>query len=177
VLGKQRAQLGRVRRRLDGLEVDPGVVFAGLGDPLLRLDTLLEAAEGIRDVVPGVALRVSTNGLVPAAAAQEVAVALHTAGIDEVTVALNAADPASYAAQMLTPPAYAPPYFESASDAIGETGGAGFSEACAFVVALSESGVPVTATCVAKPGVDTAACRTLAFALGATAFKERSWHE
>ena len=45
-------------KRNDGGELDPGVVFAGLGDPLLRLDDLLEATAGIRDEVhPGIKVR------------------------------------------------------------------------------------------------------------------------
>jgi len=36
----------------DGREVDPGVVFAGLGDPLLRVDAICQAAELIRCSAP-----------------------------------------------------------------------------------------------------------------------------
>jgi pyruvate-formate lyase-activating enzyme len=53
----------KVLKRLDGGEVDPGIVFSGAGDPLLRLDALLEAATRIRDEIPGVKIRLSTNGV------------------------------------------------------------------------------------------------------------------
>ena len=167
-------------KRADGLEVDPGIVFAGLGDPLLRLDTLLEATAAIRDagapLSPEVKVRVSTNGLVPSAASASVAARLRDAGIDEVTVALNAADPAAYAAFMLHAPSYPTRYFGSAAAAVGDVDGLGFGDACAFIGALAEGGTAVTATCVARPGVDVASVRALSLALGASSFKERSWH-
>ena len=165
----------KVLKRLDGGEIDPGVVFAGLGDPLLRLETLREAAEGIRDAAPSVALRVSTTGLVAPAELSGTIAALQAAEIDEVTVALNAASPDAYAAQMLQAPAYQPPYFASAPDAVGEPAGLGFGDVCGFIAALAENGIPTIATCVAHPDVDVAAVRKLATALGA-GFKERSWH-
>ena len=68
-------------------------------------------------------VRVSTNGLVGAAASPEVAASLREAQIDEVTVALNAADPAAYAAFMLRPPGYPVPYFASAAAAVGDVAG------------------------------------------------------
>lgn len=166
----------KILKRNDGGEVDPGIVFAGLGDPLLRLDTLLEAAAAIRDEVPGVAIRVSTNGLVDPATCSLTASRLRDAHIDEVTVALNAADPATYQAFMLTPPSYDAPYFATAAEAVGDVAGASFGDACAFIAALAEGGTSVTATCVARPGVDVPSVRALALALGARSFKERSWH-
>lgn len=41
------------------------ITFAGLGEPLLRLDTLAEAAKLIKQKRHGVPLRLKTNGLVP----------------------------------------------------------------------------------------------------------------
>jgi pyruvate-formate lyase-activating enzyme len=164
----------KVLKRLDGGEVDPGIVFSGLGDPLLRLDTLLQAAATIRHEVPGVKIRLSTNGLV--GPTSYIAASLRDANIDEVTVALNAADPATYASFMLMPPPYTPPYFATAPEAVGEVDGASFGDVCAFIAALAEGGTAVAATCVARPGVDVASVRALALALGARDFKERSWH-
>ena len=60
--------------------------------------------------------------------------------------------------------------------AIGDVGAAGFQNACAFVVALVEHEIAVTATCVGAPGVDVAGTRALSEALGAIEFKVREWH-
>lgn len=81
--------VGRTQRA-DGGATDPGVIFAGLGDPLLRWEAVAEAAAKIRahHLVP---LRMNTNGLVPPGAAPEVvAAALRDAGLTHATVASTA---------------------------------------------------------------------------------------
>ena len=64
----------------------------------------------------------------------------------------------------------------AAEAAIGDVGTAGFQNACAFVVALVEHEIAVTATCVGAPGVDVAGTRALSESLGAVEFKVRDWH-
>lgn len=161
----------------DGGDSDPGVVFAGLGDPLLRLPTLCAAAATIRDRMPGVRMRVSTNGLAAPSRADQVASELRGAGIGAATVALNAADADSYRSRMLAPPDFAPPYFADAADAVGEPEpGAGFDDVCALIAAMTREGVDVTATCVGREGVDVEAVRLIALGLGASHFTERSFH-
>ena len=102
---------------------------------------------------------------------------LHEAGITAATIALNAADPDSYERVMLSPPPYNPAYHEDAASAIGDVSGASFGTACEFVAAMAEAGVETTVTAVASPDASPAAVRDLGTALGAVAFKERTFLE
>ena len=102
---------------------------------------------------------------------------LHEAGVTSATVALNSADPDGYERVMLSPPPYAPAYHEDALSAIGDVTGASFGSACEFVAALAEAGVETTVTAVASPDASPAAVRDLGTALGAIAFKERTFLE
>ena len=99
----------------------PSVVFAGAGEPLLALEVLLDtlrlARSGPGAQLPFVA-RVTTNGLVPPAAARR----LRDAGVTRATVALASAEPRQYA-RLMRP--------ES---------GLSLQDACAFIVALVEAG-------------------------------------
>ena len=76
---------------------------------------------------------------------------------------------------MLSPPTYAPAYHEDAAASIGDVTGASFGGACEFIAALSEAGVETTVTAVAN--ADVSAVRDLGTALGAVAFKERTFLE
>ena len=102
---------------------------------------------------------------------------LHEAGVTAATVALNAADPDGYARRMLSPPPYKPAYHEDELSAIGDISGASFGGACEFVAALAEAGVETTVTTVASPDASPGAVRDLGTALGAVAFKERTFLE
>jgi len=117
-----------------------------------------------------------TNGLLPPdAPAAEVATALYEAGVTAATIALNAADPDSYARRMLSPPSYAPAYHADAASAIGDVTGASFGGACEFIAALTEAGVETTVTAVAAPDASLGAVCDLGTALGAVSFKERTF--
>ena len=100
---------------------------------------------------------------------------LHEAGVTAATVALNAADPDGYARRMLSPPPYKPAYHEDELSAIGDVSGASFGGACEFIAALAEAGVETTVTAVASPEASPGAVRDLGHALGAVAFKERTF--
>ena len=167
--------VGRTRRA-DGGATDPGVAFAGLGDPLLRWPDVAEITRRVREhhEVP---ISLYTNGLLPqdAPAAAEVASTLHEAGVTAATIALNAADPDGYERVMLSPPPYKPAYHEDELSAIGDISGASFGGACEFVAAMSEAGVETTVTAVASPDASPTAVRDLGTALGAVAFKERTF--
>jgi len=170
-LGKD---VGRTRRA-DGVATDPGVAFAGLGDPLLRWPEVCEITRRVREhhEVP---ISLYTNGLLPPdAPAAEVATALYEAGVTAATIALNAADPDSYARRMLSPPSYAPAYHADAASAIGDVTGASFGGACEFIAALTEAGVETTVTAVAAPDASLGAVCDLGTALGAVSFKERTF--
>ena len=61
--------------------------------------------------------------------------------------------------------------------AIGDVTGASFGTACEFIAALAEAGVETTVTAVASPDASPAAVRDLGHALGAVAYKERTFLE
>lgn len=167
--------LSAVQSRLgSGLHVGApsSVVFAGLGEPLLRLCVLLEAARRIEDAYPGsVCLRVSTNGLVPCARAEEVARSLWDAGVRRATVAIASADETQH--RLLLAPR------DAATATPGGGGPAadapGLADACRFVQALVAAGMEVECTAVAEPSVDLKAAEVLAASLGAS-FRSRSYH-
>ncbi|KAJ1457759.1 hypothetical protein M885DRAFT_514816 [Pelagophyceae sp. CCMP2097] len=169
------ADVGRTTRA-DGGELDSGLVFAGLGEPLLRWRCVAEATRRIRLEHESIPIRLNTNALpLVGDDAAEMARLLSDAGLNAASVSLNAADAAAYAALMLRPPDHDAAYHSSREDAIGDVSGASFAVACSTIVAFAEAGIQVSATAVERPGVDVAAVRTLAFALGAVEFKARSW--
>lgn len=134
--------------RRAGLEGRSEVVFTGLGEPTRRLGVLLDLvarlkAAGVRRV------RLDTDGLASLREGRDVAPELAAAGLDAVSVSLNAADAATYA--RLCPSAYG----EGAYPAVQ-----------AFVRAAVRAGLDVAASCVAVPGLDEGACRRVADELG-----------
>ena len=137
-------------------ENDPGVVFAGAGEPLLRPDVLVDTVRKVRADFSrhGVPFRVHTNGLHP----PSVVAALADAAVDRVTVALATADPRQYEALMRPHP-----------------NAGGHADVCGFVAECVEAGVPVECVVVEAPGVDVAAARKLAIALGAVEFRTREY--
>ena len=137
-------------------ENDPGVVFAGAGEPLLRLDVVVDTMAMVRESRHGVPFRIHSNGLHEPG----VAAALASAGVDRVTVALATADPNQYETLMRP-----------------ERGAGGHAAVCGFIAALADAGVEVEAVAVAAPGVAVADARKLAEALGAAAFRTRTWVE
>ena len=137
----------------------PSVCFAGLGEPLLRLDTLLDTVRRVKARRPGVSFRVSTNGLFDSS----VAVALADGGIERATVALASADGAQYDALMR--PVRLP----------GEQRPRGLRDVVAFITRLSMSGVFVEVGVVAHPDVDVAAARRLAHTVGANGVRVRTY--
>jgi MoaA/NifB/PqqE/SkfB family radical SAM enzyme len=78
--------------RVGSMESEP-ITFAGMGEPLLRLDTLTEAARLTKTARHGAQLRLKTSGLVPSADSADTVARLVDAGIKSFSVALNAATP------------------------------------------------------------------------------------
>eukprot|EP00051_Salpingoeca_urceolata_P017252 m.233556 g.233556 ORF g.233556 m.233556 type:complete len:299 (-) comp18902_c1_seq8:2837-3733(-) len=134
-------------------ESDTGVTFAGLGEPLLRLDRLVETIALVKEHRHGVPFRVVTNGLFGTEEAAQVA----ECGVSKATVSLMSADPRQHA-ELMDP-----------------AEGRAHSDVCAFVCALAEAGVEVECTAVKAPGVDVSAARALSEALGAVAFRTRDY--
>lgn len=126
-----------------------GIVFCGFGEPTARLDVLLEVTRWIRQHYGRpVQIRVNTNGhgyhLNPG---RNVADELKVAGVDKVSVSLNAGDRETYNA-------ICKPSFPEAYD-----------EALNFL-AKSKSVLEVEATAVRMPEVDLAKAMVVADGLG-----------
>ncbi|MEM0475656.1 MAG: TatD family nuclease-associated radical SAM protein [Candidatus Norongarragalinales archaeon] len=74
------------------------IVFCGIGEPTLYLNTLLKVTRGVKNYFPSVRVRVNTNGQAELINKNrgDVARALKNAGVDEVSVSLNALTPGQY---------------------------------------------------------------------------------
>jgi len=127
------------------------ITFAGVGEPLLRMGVLTEAAMLIKEKRHGAQLRVKTNGLILSKDCDQVAKVLKSAGIESVSICLGSDNPTQYA-DLLRPQ------------------GVGFGDMCSFVIACVESGLDVTCSAVEKPGVNIGAVRALSQSLGAPSF-------
>ena len=132
-----------------GLEGRSEVVFTGFGEATRRLDVVLELtrrlkAAGVRRV------RLDTDGLASLREGRDVPPLLASAGLDAVSVSLNAADAETYA--RICPSRY----------------GAAAHEAVKAFIRCAAACVPdVAASAVALPEISEAACRALAEELGA----------
>ena len=73
-------------------EPPAAVVFAGAGEPLLRMRVLEEAARSIATAHAPPAIRVNTNGLVAGSAVKDIATRLRGAGVTMASIALMSAD-------------------------------------------------------------------------------------
>jgi TatD family-associated radical SAM protein len=124
------------------------VVFCGFGEPTVRLDAVLAVTEWLH--VRRIRTRLDTNGhgqlLHPEV---DVPAALAAAGLDAVTVSLNAADPQAY-------DEICRPVFAKAHRAVIQ-----FAEQCV------RHDIETTLTAVDYPGADPAGCEAIARALGA----------
>jgi len=127
-----------------------GVIFAGYGDPLCRLDDLLETCKLIVKRRPGAPVRINTLGLIEANEAFDVALKLKEVGVEAVGVSLSADNPVSY------------------NKLISPEDGLGFNNVCNFIIALKESGLTVTCTAIDhQKDVSTSGIRSLSESLGA----------
>merc|ERR1712110_312021 len=72
------------------------VVFAGLGEPLLRLPVLLSLLSRLQGHPDIKGTRLNTNGLVPEESANDIAAQLHAAGLSKACVQLQTADAAQH---------------------------------------------------------------------------------
>lgn len=137
------------RASQDALEGRSELVFTGFGEPTIRLGALLELvarykAAGVRRV------RLDTDGLASLREGRDVAPELARAGLDAVSVSLNAPDAGTYA--RLCPSRFGERAYDACRD---------------FIRAALREGLEVAASCVALPGLDERACRAAAEELGA----------
>jgi TatD DNase family protein len=125
------------------------VVFTGLGEPTRRLEVLLDLARRLR-AAGARRIRVDTDGLASLREGKDVPALLAAAGVDAVSVSLNAADAETYA--RICPSRYG----AAAYDAVKE-----------FIRASVGTLRDVAASAVALPGMSESACRRVAEGLGA----------
>jgi len=133
----------------EGLAGRSEVVFTGFGEPTRQLEALLELARRLR--AAGVArVRVDTDGLASLREGRDVVPELAAAGVNALSVSLNAADPATYARVCPSP------HGEAAWGAVRE------------FIRRAVAAIPdVAASCVALPGLSEEECRRAAEELGA----------
>lgn len=132
------------------------VVFCGFGEPLLRLDVIIQVARWLKS--KGVRVRVNTDGL--ANLVHERNILPELAGlVDAMSISLNAADALTY--QRICRSPYGNVSFQAVKD---------------FIV-LAKSTIPdITATAVNYPGVDIPACEQTAKGLGVE-FRARQYNK
>lgn len=132
-----------------GIEGRDEVVFTGLGEPTRRLEVLLGVARRLR--AAGVRrVRVDTDGLATLREGRPVAPLLAAAGVNAVSVSLNAPDAESYG--RICPSRYGADAYPAVKAFVRE---------CAGIIP------DVAASAVALPGMSEDACRRVAESLGA----------
>ncbi len=132
-----------------GLRGRSEVVFTGFGEPTTRLDVVLELVRRI-DAAGVARVRLDTDGLASLREGRNVPPLLAEAGLDAVSVSLNAPDAKTY--EHLCPNRY---------------GRAAWDAVRAFVRQSARCIPDVAASAVAVPGLSAEACRREAEALGA----------
>mmetsp|Transcript_30092 Transcript_30092/g.50321 ORF Transcript_30092/g.50321 Transcript_30092/m.50321 type:complete len:219 (-) Transcript_30092:110-766(-) len=142
---------------VDSMESD-AISIAGLGEPLLRLPVITDAARMIKEKRHGAQLRVKTNGLVLSKDAAFVADSLKTSGVSCISISLTSDNPKQY------------------NEIMKPLGPATFRDTCAFVIACVEAGLDVSCTAVEAPGVNISRVRSLAHSLGAPAFVSSKYY-
>jgi len=76
---------------------DKEVVFCGFGEPTVRLDTVLELTKMIKEIYPYLHIRLNTDGLAQLQNEnRKVARELKEAGIDSISISLNAENEEKY---------------------------------------------------------------------------------
>jgi cyclic pyranopterin phosphate synthase len=137
----------------DGLTRE--VVFCGFGEPTMRLDLVLGVTEWLR--LRRIRSRLDTNGHGPLLNPDvDVPAALAAAGLNAVTVSLNAATPGEY--ERVCRPVFAKSYRAVLR----------FAEQCVV------QGIETTLTAVDYPGADLAGVADVAAAMGA-GFRARGY--
>jgi TatD DNase family protein len=133
----------------EGLAGRSEVVFTGLGEPTRRLDVLLDLAR--RLATAGVArIRVDTDGLATLREGRDVPPLLAAAGVNALSVSLNAADAATYA--RICPSRHGAAAYEAVRE---------------FIRSAVRCIPDVAASAVALPGLSEDDCRRAAESLGA----------
>ncbi len=132
------------------------IVFCGYGEPLLRLELILELATWLKQ--QQVRIRINTDGQANLVYGRNILPELK-GKVDALSVSLNASDAEQY--QQLCPSKFAGEGYQAVKD----------------FLKLAPAYIPeVTATAVSYPGVDIEACRKIAEQLGVE-FRAREYNE
>lgn len=131
-----------------------GIVFGGLGDPLLKPDLLLAAVATLKQHRHGVPVAVATFGLTDDPDIPLLAQSLADAGIETLQVFLPVSNPPAYARLLQVDPVL-------------------FNRLCQFIEICVAADLRVE--CFTHTDLQSMAgeCRALAFALGAVSFEVR----
>ena len=132
------------------------VVFCGYGEPLIRLDLVKAVATKLKE--NGITIRINTDGQANLVHKRNILPELEGL-IDSVSVSLNAGDAATYQ--------------EICRSEFGEES---FDAVKSFLFEARKFIPAVTATAVALPGLDIAACKAVADELGVE-FRSREYNE
>ncbi len=133
------------------------IVFCGYGEPLLRLEVVKEVSRWLKD--QGCKVRVNSDGQANLVHGRNILAEL-TGLIDAISISLNAADKDNYH-RLCQSPFGAQQSYQAVKD---------------FIQQAREYIQEVTATAVAYPGIDIAACEQVAGELGVR-FKAREYNE
>ena len=135
------------------------VVYAGLGEPLLRLETLCDVVQLLSKSHQVDAQRLNTNGLLPggAGAAEQAAQMLAAAGLNSACVQIQSGEAGQH------------------SELMDPSSGLGLADALEFAKQLLRAGVAVECSVVARPEVNLELAEVLALDIGAT-FKARPYY-
>lgn len=132
------------------------IVFCGYGEPLLRLDCVIEVARWLKQ--RGVKVRINTDGQANMVHGRNVLPELEGL-VDSISVSLNASNAEEY--QRLCHSRF---------------GSEGYNAVKAFIHEATKHIPNVTASAVTIPGVDIDACAAVAMELGAE-FRKRIYNE
>ena len=178
-------------------ESDAGVVFQGEGDPLEATAVVLETVRLVAARRNGLPFRVNTLGLCDEDALKLLLECEVLERLDlrsrvrsrpstshfDLAFDLERLDQGDrrretrIACVSVFLPAATPSKYDELLAPRRARGGRGFRDVCSFVARLTEAGVNVECTAVARPDVNVAEIETRVRSLGARSFRTRSWVE
>jgi TatD DNase family protein len=132
------------------------IVFCGYGEPTTRLETIVDAARGLRTA--GLPIRLNTNGQGNLIHCRNIVPELE-AVFDAVSVSLNAPDGDTYL--WLCRPDAGEKAFDSVMD---------------FIRKAADSKMGCTVTAIEYPSIDVEACRRLVETISGASFRVRKYH-
>lgn len=151
-------------------ELDGGVVFQGMGDPLMATGVVLDTVRLVSEKRNGLTFRLNTLGLCDES---DIDLLLKSEVVERVDMGDRRRETRISCVSVFLPAASHAKYDEL----LAPTDGRGFRDVCGFISRLSEAGVNVECTAVARLDVSVPEIERLALGLGARSFRTRSWME